>query len=130
MIRRYILFWFLLMMVAILNGILRQSLFLTSFGEHTAHQISTVTGIIFIFIVVWLLNKRWKIESRQQAVYIGLIWLLMTVLFEFGFGHFVMGHSWTHLLADYNLLAGRVWSLFLLFVFIVPSLVHHLDQKS
>jgi hypothetical protein len=44
----------------------------------------------------------------------------MTVAFEFGFGHYVAGHSWSLLLADYNLLAGRVWSLFLIWITIVP----------
>jgi hypothetical protein len=35
----------------------------------------------------------------------------LTVLFEFGFGHYVMGTPWHVLVADYNLLAGRVWLL-------------------
>jgi hypothetical protein len=29
-----------------------------------------------------------------------------TVAFELTFGHYVMGHPWSRLLADYNLLAG------------------------
>jgi hypothetical protein len=40
--------------------------------------------------------------------------------FEFRFGHYVMGRSWSRLLADYNLFAGRVWVLVLLTVLCMP----------
>jgi hypothetical protein len=53
-------------------------------------------------------------------VAIGLIWLGMTVVFEFGFGHFVMGHPWKKLFNDYNILEGRVWALVLIWITIAP----------
>ena len=130
MILRYSLFWFVLMVVAILNGIMRQTLFHNLLGELSAHQLSTVTGILLVFFAVWLINKKWKIEARQQALYIGIIWLIMTIIFEFVFGHFVMGHSWTHLFFDYNIFAGRVWLFFLLSLVFIPLIVYLLDRKS
>ncbi len=71
MILRYILFWFILMVVAIANGMIREAFFAIPFGELTAHQISTVTGILFILVVVWGLHRKFKIESQTQAIYIG-----------------------------------------------------------
>ena len=130
MILRYSLFWFVLMVVAIFNGIMRQALFQNLLGELTAHQLSTVTGILLVFVAVWLINKKWKIEAPQQALYIGFIWLIMTILFEFVFGHFVMGHSWARLFFDYNIFAGRVWLLFLLSLVFIPSIVYFLDKKT
>ena len=130
MILRYSLFWFVLMVVAILNGIMRQTLFHNLLGELSAHQLSTVTGILLVFFAVWLINKKWKIEARQQALYIGFIWLIMTILFEFVLGHFVMGHSWTRLFFDYNIFAGRVWLFFLLSLVFIPLIVYLLDRKS
>jgi apolipoprotein N-acyltransferase len=56
------------------------------------------------------------------AIRIGLIWLVLTVMFEFGFGHFVAGHSWQRLLQDYNIRAGRVWLAILLWVAFAPYL--------
>ena len=50
----------------------------------------------------------------------GCGWLLFTVAFEFGFGHYVAGHSWQRLLGDYNIFDGRVWSLFLLWLLLMP----------
>ena len=52
--------------------------------------------------------------------FIGIIWLGLTILFEFGFGYYVMGNTWEKLLHDYNLAEGRVWSLFLVWITIAP----------
>ena len=37
---------------------------------------------------------------------IGLLWLCLTLAFEFLFGHFVVGAAWERLAADYNLVKG------------------------
>jgi hypothetical protein len=118
------------MVLAITNGILRQFLYSELMGELAAHQLSTFTGLLLIFLAVWLINKKWKMESAIQALYIGLIWLAITILFEFVFGHFVIGHTWDRLFADYNILAGRIWILFLAGITFMPTLVFRLDNTS
>jgi hypothetical protein len=120
MMVRYLLSWFLLAVIAIANGVLRQGTYGKIVSELTAHQISTLTGIIFTGTLVFWLNRIWPIESAAQAWLIGFIWLVFTVVFEFGFGHFVAGHPWSRLFADYDLLSGRVWSLFLLWILVMP----------
>lgn len=55
---------------------------------------------------------------------------MLTVAFEFGFGHYVAGHSWDKLLADYNLLRGRVWSLFLVWIAVMPYVIFKLSARS
>ena len=94
-----------------------------------AHQVSTLTAIIATGVVVWFVHRVWPIESASQAWTIGLFWLAFTFAFEFGFGHFVAGHAWDKLLADYNLLRGRVWSLFLVWVTIMPFVIFKLGEK-
>ena len=129
MFTRYMLVWLLLAMVAIANGIVRQSTYGKIVPELAAHQISTVTAILASGLVVWFVNRVWPIESASQALLIGACWLVMTVVFEFGFGHYVAGHSWARLVADYNLVAGRVWSLFLIWVTVMPYVIFKLAQK-
>jgi len=128
MITKYILVWFLLAVVAIVNGIIRQTTYGTSLSELAAHQISTVTAILASGVVVWLASRFWPFETAAQAWTIGLTWLAMTIAFEFGFGHYIAGHSWDHLLADYNILNGRVWSLFLAWVTVLPYLIFTLTR--
>lgn len=126
MTTRYLFFWLILAVVAIYNGILRQATYGRHLSDLAAHQLSTITGILATGGVVWTLNHFWSIGSAKEAWIIGACWLLMTVIFEFGFGHWIAGHSWSRLLADYNLLAGRVWLLFLAWITVVPYLTWRL----
>ncbi|MGA9573741.1 MAG: hypothetical protein WBS20_07335 [Lysobacterales bacterium] len=129
MLVRYLLFWLLLAVVAIANGILRQVVYGKFVSTLTAHQISTLTGIVFTGVLVFWLHRFWPIESVRQAWLIGVIWLVMTISFEFGFGHFVAGHPWSALFADYNLLRGRVWLVFLVWMLVLPWLVFRFGRN-
>jgi hypothetical protein len=129
MIARYLAFWLILAVVAIANGVLRQAGYGRYLSELAAHQLSTVTGILLTGGVVWVLNRFWPIGSPKEAWIIGAGWFVMTVIFEFGFGHYVAGHSWSRLLADYNLLEGRVWSLFLIWIAVLPYVIWRLGNR-
>jgi hypothetical protein len=50
----------------------------------------------------------------------GILWGVLTVAFEFGFGHYVSGLGWDVLLADYDVRAGRLWPLVLLATVAAP----------
>lgn len=116
----YILWWFAFPFVAIFNATIRELIYKKPLGDLAAHQISTVTGIVLFGILFYFIFRKWKIESVKHAILIGLIWLGLTILFEFGFGHYIMGNSWQKLLHDYNLAEGRVWSLFLVWITTAP----------
>ena len=124
MLIRYLLCWFLLAIVAIANGVLREATYGKRVSELSAHQISTGTGILLTGLLVWVLSRLWPIDSSGQAWLIGSCWLLATIAFEFGFGHFIAGHTWSKLLADYNVLNGRLWLLFLIWIMVMPYVFH------
>lgn len=125
MIFRYILAWIPMVFIGIINGIMRQTTYGKYLNELLAHQISTVTGILLFGIYIWGITSFWPLASVKQAIFIGLIWLLLTVSFEFIFGHYIAGHSWNKLLADYNIFAGRVWILVLIWITIAPLLFYY-----
>ncbi len=126
MLVKYILVWFLLAIVAILNGIVRQGTYGKAMHELRAHQISTVTAILATGVVVWAVNRFWPIESLRQAWVIGISWFVLMLAFEFVFGRYVAGHSWARLMADYNILAGRLWVFFLLWMLVMPFVIFKL----
>lgn len=130
MVLRYIAFWFVLAGIAIASGSLRQFGYSRLVSELTAHQVSTVSGILLTAAAGWWFSRLLPIESARQAWIIGASWLFMTLAFEFGFGHFVAGHSWQHLLAEYNLLAGRIWLLFLCWIALMPYVFFRLRAKA
>lgn len=106
--------------IAIANGALRQLTFGKFMPELRAHQISTAIGSVLIGLFIYGVIRNWPPSSAKQALAIGLIWLLFTVIFEFALGRLVMQRPWTLLFNDYDLLAGRVWILFLAWLTISP----------
>jgi hypothetical protein len=123
---KYFLAWFPMVLIAIANGVLRQSWYGQYLGELRAHQISTLTAATLLGAYMWVVIRRWRPDSVTMALGIGLMWLAMTVCFELLFGHFVAGHSWERLLHDYDLSAGRLWLLLLAWVAAAPYLFFRL----
>ncbi len=122
--------WFILVIAAILNGEFRNSFITPKVGEHAGHVISTITFIGIILVVTYLFISNLKIGYTNTDLFlVGVFWLILTILFEFVFGHYVVGHSWDKLFADYNILKGRVWRLVLLTTFIAPLVVGTILKK-
>ncbi len=128
MIVKYMIAWVGSVVIAIINGAIRERGYKEFVGELRAHRISTFTGIILFGLCVWILNLIWKIQSVGQAMTIGLIWLALTVAFEFLFGHYVMKNPWSKLLQDYNILKGRFWVLVLIWITIAPYIFYKLSS--
>lgn len=128
MMAKYILAWIPMVVLAIANGALREFTYGKHVGELNAHQISTVTALMLFTAYLWLMFQRWPAHSAVQAWMIGLLFLGLTVAFEFLFGHFVAGHTWSRLLQDYNLAAGRVWILVPFFIAVAPYLFFRLQR--
>lgn len=119
--------WFLFMVFAILNAILRNTVYKPIIGDLRAHQLSTIIFIIIILLVSYLVFRYSKLElTNQETFIIGTIWLLATICFEFLAGHYVFGNSWDKLIADYNIVQGRIWSLVLITIFISPYVTNKL----
>ena len=118
--------WIGMVAIAIFNAVVREKAYGKYMGELHAHQLSTFIGIVLLWIYIWILTGTFPIISSTQALIIGGMWLIMTILFEFVFGHFVIGHSWSKLFHDYNLFKGRVWSLMLIWIAVAPYVFYRI----
>lgn len=112
-----------MIILAVLNGTARDLWYKRFLGDLTAHQISTVTLIILLGAYIWFIIRKFPPHSSTQALFIGLFWLLMTLLFEFGFG-LARGHSLSELLNDYNILKGRIWITIPIWTAIAPYIFY------
>jgi hypothetical protein len=106
--------WVILAVNAIVVATFRNGVFLPAFGEQTAHQLGTILYLIVQFIIIYFFIKKMKRKDVKTLLGIGIFWVVITVIFEFLFGHFVMSYPWEKLLADYNLFNGRLWVLVLI----------------
>jgi hypothetical protein len=118
--------WLGMVVLGIFNGAIREKFYGAIMRELSAHQLSTFIGMILFGAYIWILTGIFRIESPKQAIVIGCMWLIMTITFEFVFGHFVMGHPWEKLFHDYNLIQGRVWILVLIWTTIAPYMFYRI----
>jgi ABC-type uncharacterized transport system permease subunit len=109
-----------------LNGAVRELVLESYFGEPLAHRVSVFSLIIIIFIYALAIKQRLNIQRLGEAVSCSISWVLLTVCFEFGVGHFVLHIPNEVLLAEYNLLAGRLWPLILFFTGLLPFILRKL----
>ncbi len=125
---KYVIAWFPMIFIAIANGLFREKFLASRLNELQAHQVSTASMLVLFGIYVWVLFKLWLPTSTSQAIFIGLAWLFLTIIFEFLFGHYIVGHSWEKLLHDYNILQGRLWILVLIWISIAPYIIYQLQK--
>ena len=119
---RYIILWFVMLVIAICNGLLRETTFGKRMPELRAHQLSTLIGAVLMGVFIWFVIHEWPPSSSGAALAIGAVWLCLTVFFECLMGLVLRKRLLAEVLADYNLLAGRVWVLLLLWVMVAPWL--------
>jgi hypothetical protein len=112
-----------MLIIAVLNGATRDLWYKKYTGELLGHQISTITLIILFGFFIWLVIYKLPPVSGQEAIFTGLLWLMLTLMFEFGFGLF-RGNSWSKLLNDYNISKGRIWILIPIWTAIAPYIFY------
>lgn len=124
---KYLVAWFPMLLLAIANGALREFVFKKYMGELTAHQLSTFSLLVLFAVYIGFVMHYFPPASANEAILLGLFWLVLTLLFEFGFGRY-RGNSWEKLLEDYNLVKGRLWILIPLWVAIAPYIFFKLRK--
>ncbi len=127
---KYFFAWLPGVPIAIVNGTIRQFIYRSYMDELPAHQLSVVSFILLFGIYVWYIIPWLKLSSAAEATRIGLFWLGVTIAFEFIFGHFVMGHPWSKLLYDYNIIEGRLWVVVLAWTTIAPLVLYRIHNSN
>lgn len=127
---RPFLIWCCLVPVMIVIAALREVILKPEVGELTAHLVSTLVTVGLIFVIT-LLTLGWIAPANDADCWrIGLLWFFLTIGCELLASHIVFGVSWRYLLADYDLLRGRVWLLVLCGQLLSPWLAARLRRQS
>jgi len=125
---KYILCWIPLVAIAILNGTVRELWYKKNVNELNANQISTLSLIVLIGIYSYFMIKLFPPNSAKQALIIGFIWAILTLIFEFSFGLF-RGNSWKQLFYAYNFMEGQLWILVPIWLIVAPYLAFKIILK-
>jgi hypothetical protein len=122
MFARAIAIWCVLLLIASFNGVLREAVLIPRTGEFLGRLISPLLLSLFILILAWLTIRWIGASTREQVWLVGVVWLVLTLAFEFLAGHYLFHNSWSSLLADYDVLRGRLWPLVLITTLVAPRL--------
>ena len=116
--------WFLIAVLAVANGTLREALLIPAFGNAWAQIISiAILAAIVLALEWWLVTRPWATLTTGHLLAIGACWTAATILFEFALGRLVLDMSWSDLLQQYNIFAGRLWPIVpLLMLFGMPGI--------
>ena len=114
--------WALILVLAILNGALREAVLLPALGKPWGLTLSGLLLAACIVAVALACVPRIVRTGTVEPWRIGLRWLVLTLAFEFGFGRLVQGRSWDELLQAYTFADGNLWPLVLLVTAVAPSL--------
>lgn len=119
--RRALWMWLVLLVAMVATGLAREALLTPRVGAQASHAWGTLAAMLVAAGLIgwWVRRER---PSPAAALGVGVLWVALTVVFEFGFFSGVRGRPWQELLADYNLFRGRLFGLLLLTVLLAPWL--------
>jgi hypothetical protein len=90
-------------------------------GAVISDQIGMSTRIVYIFVFAFLLLRYVKTYTSKDLIHVGIMWLGLELLFEWG-GSFAIGRPVSEILIGWNVFAGYMWP-FVLLVYTFSNLV-------
>ncbi len=129
-----ILFWFVLLIIALINATIRELTYkplLEPYIGIWAHQISSITAILFFFIAIFFFIRNSKENfSKKQLITMSSIWILLTILFETLMNFFWRKISLIQTLQTYYFWNGETWIFVLISLVVSPLIIRRILKKK
>ncbi len=104
--------WLALLAAAFANGALRELALTPMVGMAAAAPVSAlILAAVITAAAWWLVRSTRSSHGLADWLAVGLLWVLLTAAFEFGFFHYVAGEPWTDLIANYDPRRGAWFGL-------------------
>lgn len=91
-----------------------------AYGDLAAHRIGMATRMVCILLFAWGLVRHAPGATRRQLRAVGVMWLAMTLVFEWG-GSFMIGRPATETIVGWHVERGYMWPYVLLVYLTAPS---------
>ncbi|MCU1288560.1 MAG: hypothetical protein JWN60_789 [Acidobacteria bacterium] len=114
--------WLLIVLAESVHGTLRQLFLAPLIGDFTARRISFFIAVLLIFLITYLFIRWINATTFKSLFAVGLLWMVLMTLFEFGLGIFVMNYSREQMLEDYDVSRGGLMGFGLIFMIFAPWL--------
>lgn len=116
--------------LGILNGLFRGLVLMQFMPEFRAKQLSSLTLIVILFVYTNLIFDRLDLKVTREALYTGLVWVLLTITFEFVLGSLILNQSLDMMLEEYNITRGNFWLLVIISIFFMPFILLKIKTKA
>ena len=123
---RSVAVWLVVIAAETVHGVLRGLLLVPLVGDLTARQIGVPIGTLIILAVASLCIWWIGVRTKLQLLGVGVLWVVLTVLFEIGLGRFVLGLPWERIAEDYDPARGGFLGIGLLVMAVSPLLAARL----
>ncbi len=127
---RAVLVWLIIIGVETVHGVLRTLLLVPLLGDFPARRVSVFTGSLLNFGVAWVFVRWIGAGTRLRLLTVGLLWVVLTVLFEIGLGRYALGLSWDRIAEGGDLTRGGLLGFGPLLMAATPTLAARLRQRS
>jgi hypothetical protein len=119
---RSLLLWLALLVLAMANGAFREGVLLKRMPRGAAYVTSGVLLSAAVLAVAWLGIGWLGAHHLRQFVLIGVLWLTLTLVFEFTFGMLVRGKPLAEMLDAYRFRDGDIWPVVLAVIACAPAI--------
>ena len=120
--------WLVLIVAESVHGTVRELWLKPYVGDLRARQICVLTGMLIILGVAYACIHWIRAETPRALWLVGLLWVALTLSFEFGLGLLVLGYSWERMLEDYDITRGGLLALGMVVLLLSPLIAAKLRQ--
>lgn len=120
--------WFVIVIAAVLNGLLREKVLMPSIGGELGLPVSGIILSALVFSIAFVFVPFIGAIEARTYVLVGFWWVVLTLAFEFLFGHFVMGKSWQEIVQVFNIKKGDVFIVVLIVTAVSPWLAARIRE--
>lgn len=122
--------WLIIIFAESIHGTLRQIFLAPLVGDFPARRIAFFSGLVIISLITYFFI-RWISASNVKSLFVvGLMWLILTKIFELSLGRFVMNFSWEKIFEDYDISRGGLMAFGLLYMLFIPYLATKLRTRN
>ncbi len=117
--------WLVILALAMANGVFRESVLRPNLSMPVAYLVSGLLLSLLILFAALAFIRCLNPKTARRCILIGALWLLLTLIFEFGFG-VLQGKSWAEMTEAYLFREGNIWPVVLLVTFFSPLIAFRL----
>lgn len=125
---RAFLVWLLIIFTESIHGTIRQIFIAPLIGNFPARRMAFFVGLILILAIAFLFIRWINAPSVKSLLLVGLVWAILTLVFEFGLGFFVLNYPRERIFEDYDISRGGLMGFGILFMFFAPFLAAKLRR--